>query len=603
MLIAAGCTYSAIAQKSTTIHNTVKKYDDASLGRWTIDANLKGGSFTQNLAAQGTEANYLNGVNLNIPNPAFSNGGQLGGDLQLGFFVGEQRHWGIGTGLMYTRQWGDLTMQNYHAEYQSTDYQGHTFRQLVSSGAVRETIKTDNFSIPLLAKYKTRFSKRWGFAAEAGPLFNISMKSRYNTNATFDYEAIYQLTSNPAGNPTYTYDPSPVPADRDWLITRNHFIKNNSEGNPQDYFNGLRSQGYNVGLGVQPDRSTGTVTSRGSVGFLVQPSVNYFFSDDVALNVGAYYSYMPYTTANDGYRLTDKTGEYNSLVNASRRSETQSFGANVGLRFFFGKMKDSDHDGVADKKDKCPDVFGLPQFDGCPDTDKDGVQDSRDSCVDVPGLIQFHGCPDTDGDGIPDRLDACPYQAGPREFHGCPDTDHDGIPDKDDLCPTVPGLREFQGCPDTDGDGVPDNKDKCPAIAGPADNMGCPLDTVKISTWHGNLPVDDAGISTPILFHVNKATIHPSSYPILQKAAAAMKNNQDMRIVVDGHTDITGPVAFNNSLSQKRANAVRSYLIKLGADPKRLKAVGHGSRKPIASNKTKEGRSKNRRAVMKPKTD
>lgn len=592
ILIAAGFSSAATAQSRGQYTK------DSDMPRWEAELNLLGGGVMQNINT--ASPNYINGVNLSNNKTTFANGAMFGGDVQLGFFFGEKRHWGIGTGLLYMRQMGDLKTDNFHAEYQSTDYQGHTFRQVVSGNGFSERINTDNFNIPVLLKYKNRFSKHWGFAADAGALINVGYTSTYKTNASFDYEAIYQITHNGDGSFTYSYDPSAVPADRDWLITRNQFVKNNPEASVQDYFNGLRAQGYNVGLGITPASTTGTVThTAGSLGFMVQPSMNYFFSDNVALNMGIFYAYQPFTTTTTSYRLTNNTGEYSSLLNGEKRTEVHSLGLNVGVHFFMGKKKDADHDGVADRDDRCPNVWGLAKFQGCPDRDGDGVVDMEDSCVDISGLAQFHGCPDHDGDGVADKYDQCPDQAGLMRFNGCPDTDGDGVADKYDLCPTQSGMMQFNGCPDTDGDGLADNSDNCPAVAGPMGNRGCPLDTMTLTTWSGNMV--STSISEPILFELNKATIHKSSYSTLEKAVEAMSSNSDLRIVIDGHTDNTGSATFNNSLSLKRAQAVKNYLIKLGADRNRLKAVGHGSRDPLDNNDTPEGRLKNRRAVMRVK--
>ena len=107
-------------------------------------------------------------------------------------------------------------------------------------------------------------------------------------------------------------------------------------------------------------------------------------------------------------------------------------------------------------------VVGFTYVFGAQDTDKDGVSDKKDVCPDVPGLKEFEGCPDTDGDGIPDNKDSCPEEAGTAELNGCPDSDDDGVADKDDACPDEAGSAEMNGCPDTDGDGLADNVDKCP---------------------------------------------------------------------------------------------------------------------------------------------
>lgn len=137
---------------------------------------------------------------------------------------------------------------------------------------------------------------------------------------------------------------------------------------------------------------------------------------------------------------------------------------------------DADHDGITDKEDNCPNKAGLKEFNGCPDSDGDGIIDDIDQCPDVKGLLAFKGCPDSDGDSIIDQDDECPFNAGSINMKGCPDQDSDGIPDKDDNCPTVAGTRESNGCPfmDSDGDGIKDEADNCPGLKGPIDNHGCP---------------------------------------------------------------------------------------------------------------------------------
>ena len=607
LLIAASGALSAIAQTPGAegyTNNGHRKFTrDSVLMRWVLDINLLGGALTQDMTTQNTLANYNNviaGVSNTGGNLKFTNGLSYGFDAQLGYFFGHSCHFGIGTGFMYLQQQGDVTASSpFHIEYQATDNQGNTFRQLVTSSApVKENLQIGTMNIPVLLKYKARFSKRFGFAADAGALINIQERNSYTSKATFDYEAIYQYTPNTTtknGLPTH-YDNGETPGTSDVFYTKAAYVASDVYPTVQDYFSKLHNNGYNVGLGVKPNNNSGSVSyMQGSVGFLVQPSLNYFFSDMVALNVGVYYLYQPFknttNSGNTGYMLTNKTGDYSSVLNTASAANSQSYGINLGLRFFFGKSKDSDGDGIPDKNDWCPHVYGLAQFHGCPDSDGDGIPDNEDSCVHVPGIAKFHGCPDSDGDGIPDKDDACPYQAGPIQFHGCPDRDGDGIPDKDDLCPDKPGLAQFHGCPDTDGDGIPDNEDACPTVAGPAENHGCP--------YAPKAPAqDETKVSTPIMFEVNRTVIHKSSYPILEEAVKLLNEDKSSYIIVDGYTDITGKPAYNKTLSLKRANAVKAHLIKLGISARRVKVVGHGAKSPAASNDTEEGRMENRRAVM-----
>ena len=275
---------------------------------------------------------------------------------------------------------------------------------------------------------------------------------------------------------------------------------------------------------------------------------------------------------------------------------------------------DRDGDGIADKDDECPDVAGLPEFKGCPDRDGDGIPDKDDACPDKPGPAKWDGCPDSDGDGIPDHLDDCPDVPGIPELKGCPetDTDGDGIPDKLDECPNVPGLPQFNGCPDRDGDGVPDHKDDCPDVPGLVSLHGCPDRDGDGVPDHLDECPDEYGspenkgcpkkvaidFANQILFETGKAILNPKSYVLLDSLVSIMKNNPDSYVTVHGHTDNTGNANLNMTLSQKRADAIKNYLLNKGIADNKVVTKGFGDTIPIADNKTPEGRAKNRRTEI-----
>jgi len=100
-------------------------------------------------------------------------------------------------------------------------------------------------------------------------------------------------------------------------------------------------------------------------------------------------------------------------------------------------------------------------------------------------------------------------------------------------------------------------------------------------------------------FEFNKAVLTPRSLEILKPVLATMKENETLEIELSGHTDNIGSKQYNQKLSEARAQAVADYLIKNGIDQKRIKTIGYGFDKPIASNSTPEGRQKNRRTEMK----
>ncbi len=102
-----------------------------------------------------------------------------------------------------------------------------------------------------------------------------------------------------------------------------------------------------------------------------------------------------------------------------------------------------------------------------------------------------------------------------------------------------------------------------------------------------------------IFFDYNKATLKPESYPELNRLVEFLKKYPDIKIEISGHTDTLGTLEYNMQLSERRAKAVYNYLVKRGISPDRLTIKGYGPLKPIASNRTAEGRARNRRVEIK----
>ncbi|GAA4358915.1 DUF5723 family protein [Hymenobacter saemangeumensis] len=295
-----------------------------------------------------------------------------------------------------------------------------------------------------------------------------------------------------------------------------------------------------------------------------------------------------------------------------------------GLLAFKG-CPDRDGDLVPDKIDDCPDLPGVPALRGCPDRDGDGVKDADDKCPDLPGPAEHAGCPDTDQDGLYDNLDQCPTVAGPTENQGCPfpDTDGDTVLDKDDACPAVAGPVENKGCPyeDADGDTVLDKDDACPSIAGPVENKGCPFSDADGDTVldkddecpHTPGPVANKGC--PVIaaaeqkvlntafanlqFAFNKDIILAASYPSLNELAQLLQARPEFRLRLRGYTDNVGTPQYNLTLSRKRAEAVKRYLVGKGVPAEHIRSEYFGRKNPVATNKTAAGRARNRRVEMK----
>ncbi len=338
---------------------------------------------------------------------------------------------------------------------------------------------------------------------------------------------------------------------------------------------------------------------------------------DPSLSLGGGYTWLgdnSFGTVNPGAGLTFWFSENVGLQLATVYKVSQAIGADrnatgdiyapdapshfqhtAGITFQFGG-KDTDGDGIYDKDDACPEVAGLKQFNGCPDTDGDGIIDGSDACPTEFGLAALNGCPDRDGDGIADKDDACPDTAGLASFQGCPDTDKDGIADKDDKCPTVAGPKSNGGCPilDADKDGVPDLEDDCPTVAGPISNKGCPEVTTEV--------IESLKIQArSVFFNTGKSTFKAGDAATIASLDAMreiLRNYPNAKFSIEGHTDSDGSNAFNQKLSEDRANAVRNALIEKGVKSDNLTAVGFGETKPVASNKTKTGKAQNRRTEV-----
>lgn len=273
--------------------------------------------------------------------------------------------------------------------------------------------------------------------------------------------------------------------------------------------------------------------------------------------------------------------------------------ATLGVEFDLGKAKDSDMDGVPDKKDKCPNTPAGVAVDanGCPlDSDGDGVADYMDDCPQVPGLTSLKGCPDADGDGVADKDDKCPdTPKGVKvDAKGCPiDSDGDGVADYLDKCPDTPKdvKVDAKGCPiDSDGDGVPDYLDKCPTVPGVKENNGCPREKTAEELEAERMKID------PVYFDTNKSNIKDSEKVKIEKLVNLLKENANYSVNIKGYADSMGSDAYNLGLSNRRVSSVVNSVLHSKIKSKRITMKkGFGEANPAATNDTPEGRALNRR--------
>jgi len=211
---------------------------------------------------------------------------------------------------------------------------------------------------------------------------------------------------------------------------------------------------------------------------------------------------------------------------------------------------------------------------------------------------------DNDGDGVLDRDDRCPGtpDGAAVDAYGCPiDSDRDGVPDGIDRCPaTARGATVDRfGCPkDSDGDGIFDGVDQCPgtSMEYAVDSKGCP---VPVSETYQQF-LDSKSVSVNIEFASGKADILPASEPDLQRVGEVLADWPEAKIEIGGHTDSQGAEKFNENISQRRAESVKSWLTSHYSkiNGRNLEPKGHGEKNPVASNDTPEGMAQNRRVTF-----
>lgn len=133
---------------------------------------------------------------------------------------------------------------------------------------------------------------------------------------------------------------------------------------------------------------------------------------------------------------------------------------------------------------------------------------------------------------------------------------------------------------------------------------GKPSAVKSVRIAEGGMPLyqriktDGKYVTRGILFDVNKATLKPTSMGVINEMVSLMKEHQELKFTIEGHTDSDGDDQANMKLSEQRAEAVKNQMLAKGIDPARLNCIGFGERMPVAENSSSEGKANNRRVVF-----
>ncbi|RPH94578.1 OmpA family protein [candidate division KSB1 bacterium] len=321
--------------------------------------------------------------------------------------------------------------------------------------------------------------------------------------------------------------------------------------------------------------------------FDLRGGYNQSFSEDLNPSIEDESSHKDsYITALAGFRISGGSGKKDSDGDSLSNKQEKQLGTDP-------KNPDTDGDGLTDGEE-------YLQYNTDPlksDTDGDGLSDGDEVLKYKTDPLK----PDTDGDGLTDGDEVANYKTDPLN----PDSDGDGLNDKDEVIQhkTDPLNRDTDGDTLTDGDEVTNYKtdplkkdtdagtvDDGVEVARGSDPLNAADDIPKIVMEVGKEITLEG-----IVFKVNSAEILPASEAILNDAFTTLRDNKNVEVEIWGHTDNSGKREKNMKLSEDRANAVKLWLVAKGIAESRLTTKGFGPDKPIADNKTPEGKQKNRR--------
>jgi OOP family OmpA-OmpF porin len=292
--------------------------------------------------------------------------------------------------------------------------------------------------------------------------------------------------------------------------------------------------------------------------------------------------FVPYLVAGFGGMLF----EADEPKNATRRDDDEDFMLNAGAGF---KLFVSDDLALRVDARYVADLNSDRTYDQRQSSDTDH------NLIATAGLVwQFGGPPaapappaDSDMDGVPDSRDKCPGTPPgvAVDAVGCPPAPPKPEPAAEvKPLPVVPPPPPAPIDGDDDGDGVPNSRDKCPNTPRGVlvDEYGC-----------------DLKFNLQIEFDFNKAQVRPEYHARLKEAAEFVNRYPDTKFLLAGHTDSIGSESYNKGLSEKRAAAVKKYLVEeFGIAAHLLYPRGYGESRPVADNTLEAGRQQNRRVEI-----
>ena len=295
---------------------------------------------------------------------------------------------------------------------------------------------------------------------------------------------------------------------------------------------------------------------------------------------------------------------------------TNNFGFEISSSF----NKAIDFGGITHLRHKAAIYIGI----GDRDRDGDGIINRKDKCPKIPGLPEFNGCPDNDGDGIPDLEDKCPNEPGEKLNNGCPEKDE--ALDENNLMSDKNKELQLEVVSSTFSKNTTNTKEESGnqevlAENNSMSNKNKELQLEVVSSAfsknttntkqesNNQISNDISNISFLInkKLDENRIIYFPAgSIKILGKKNLVklrgifklITNQKDLKVLLEGHSSDDGDSLSNLELSRDRAIIIKQTLIDLGTDPNRIKIKALGEEEPIFDNKSINGDRFNRSVLI-----
>jgi len=258
-----------------------------------------------------------------LGNMAYASGKNFNFSVAADYFF--RKNLGISLGLGYSSHSFDVAIDTFHVEYPSMEADSTRYRQLLSAGNIEEQVQAQYIIVPLMLKYQKNISEKIGFYIHAGPLFSLLIDGKSDASTMIDYEAIYAYE-----NGAFTYNKDDK--ETDWQITREATMTQGSNY-VVDYFMERQAIGYNVGLDERIEK-TDTFEQKVGISGNIRAGVLFKLTDNLSFLAGGDVLFGKIKNqADDNYRLTDKAGEYSTMMSGTNDLQIFSYGLSIGVSY------------------------------------------------------------------------------------------------------------------------------------------------------------------------------------------------------------------------------------------------------------------------------